>query len=303
MSENVLEVNGLVKEFDGKRAVDDISFILRQGEIMGMLGPNGAGKTTTIRMIMNIIAPDAGSIKILGRKFSEEMKNRVGYLPEERGLYRKMKIMDTLVFLGELKGLKAAEVRKSGQVLLEQFGLADYRDKKVEELSKGMAQKLQFIATILHEPDLLILDEPFSGLDPLNIELVKDIMLEKKRQGIPIIYSTHLMEYAEKTVDTVVMINKGAKVLDGSLRQIKAEHGKKLLRVICEGDSSFVAGLPYVKEVRSQGRELEIELFSTADKEKLLSDILGKVSLLSFSVADPSLANIFLQKVNSGEDK
>ena len=303
MSENVLEVNGLVKEFDGKRAVDDISFILRQGEIMGMLGPNGAGKTTTIRMIMNIIAPDAGSIKILGRKFSEEMKNRVGYLPEERGLYRKMKIMDTLVFLGGLKGLKAAEVRKSGQVLLEQFGLADYRDKKVEELSKGMAQKLQFIATILHEPDLLILDEPFSGLDPLNIELVKDIMLEKKRQGIPIIYSTHLMEYAEKTVDTVVMINKGAKVLDGSLRQIKAEHGKKLLRVICEGDSSFVAGLPYVKEVRSQGRELEIELFSTADKEKLLSDILGKVSLLSFSVADPSLANIFLQKVNSGEDK
>lgn len=303
MSENVLEVNGLVKEFDGKRAVDDISFILRQGEIMGMLGPNGAGKTTTIRMIMNIIAPDSGSIKILGRKFSEEMKNRVGYLPEERGLYRKMKIIDTLVFLGELKGLKAVEVRKSGQVLLERFGLADYRDKKVEELSKGMAQKLQFITTILHEPDLLILDEPFSGLDPLNIELVKDIMLEKKRLGIPIIYSTHLMEYAEKTVDTVVMINQGAKVLDGSLQQIKAEHGKKLLRVVCEGDSSFVAGLSYVKEVRNQGREMEIELFSMADKEKLLSDMLGRVSLLSFSVADPSLANIFLQKVNSGEDK
>lgn len=303
MSENVLEVNGLVKDFDGKRAVNDISFNLRKGEIMGMLGPNGAGKTTTIRMIMNIIAPDSGSIRILGREFSEEMKDRVGYLPEERGLYRKMKIMDTLVYLGELKGLKAAEVRKRGLSLLERFGLGEYQDKKVEELSKGMAQKLQFIATILHEPDLLILDEPFSGLDPLNIELVKDIILEKKSQGIPIIFSTHLMEYAEKTVDTVVMINQGSKVLDGSLQQIKTEHGKKLFRVSCEGDASFVVGLPYVKEVRNQGRELEIELHSLADKEKLLSDLLTRVSLLSFAVADPSLANIFLQKVNSGEER
>jgi ABC-2 type transport system ATP-binding protein len=172
MNEQALELKDLVKDFDGKMAVDRISFTARKGEILGLLGPNGAGKTTTIRMIMNIIAPDQGTIAILGRPFSEKMKDKIGYLPEERGLYRKMKVMDILVFLGELKGLRAEVIRERSRRLLKQFDLDRYEQKKVEELSKGMAQKLQIIATILHEPELLILDEPFSGLDPLNIELV-----------------------------------------------------------------------------------------------------------------------------------
>jgi ABC-2 type transport system ATP-binding protein len=303
MSEQALSLQGLVKDFDGKRAVDHISFAARRGEILGLLGPNGAGKTTTMRMVMDIIAPDAGSVEILGERFSEKVKDRIGYLPEERGLYRKLKVMDTLVFLGELKGMKAAAVRERGRRLLKRFQLEGYEDKKVEELSKGMAQKLQFIATILHEPELLILDEPFSGLDPLNIELVKDVILERRRAGTTIIYSTHLMEYAEKTVDSLVMIDKGRKVLDGTLAAVKAEYGRKFVQVQYEGDAGFVAGLPYVRSWRDSGREMEIELDDLSRREQLLRDLLGRVTVNGFLLSEPSLQNIFIRKVQEGEGK
>jgi len=300
MSEQALSLQGLVKDFDGKRAVDHISFAVKKGEILGLLGPNGAGKTTTIRMIMNIIAPDQGSIEILGKGFTEKIKDRIGYLPEERGLYRKLKVMDTLLFFGELKGMKAAAIRERGRALLKQFQLESYEEKKVEELSKGMAQKLQFITTILHDPELLILDEPFSGLDPLNIELVKDIILTRKREGKTIIFSTHLMEYAEKTVDSLVMIDQGRKVIDGTLAAVKAEYGQKFVRVQYEGDARFVARLPYVRSCRDSGREMEVELDDLSKREQLLRDLLGKVAVNGFAVSEPSLQNIFIRKVQEG---
>jgi ABC-2 type transport system ATP-binding protein len=300
MSELAMSLQELVKDFDGKRAVDGISFTVKKGEILGLLGPNGAGKTTIMRMVMDIIAPDSGRVEILGEKFSEAVKDRIGYLPEERGLYRKLKVMDTLLFFGELKGMKAAAVRERGHRLLQQFQLAGYEEKKVEELSKGMAQKLQFIVTILHDPELLILDEPFSGLDPLNIELVKDIILERKRQGTTIIYSTHLMEYAEKTVDALVMIDNGRKVLDGSLAAVKSEYGHKFVKVQYEGDARFVPDLPYVKSWRDSGREMEIELNDLSKREQLLHDLLGRVAVNGFMLSEPSLQNIFIRKVQEG---
>ena len=302
MNESALVLTDLVKDFDGKRAVDRVSMTVRRGEILGLLGPNGAGKTTTIRMVMDIIAPDSGRIEILGENFSEKMKNKIGYLPEERGIYRKMKVMDILCFLGELKGMKATDVREKGKRLLEKFGLEGYAQKKAEELSKGMAQKLQFLATILHSPELLILDEPFSGLDPMNIELVKDIILEKKREGVSIIFSTHLMDYAEKTVDSVVMIDRGKKVLDGRLSEIKAMHGRKFVKIEYEGPPGFLAGLDYVKSVRDFGREMEIELSDISLKGKLLKDLADRTTINSFQLTEPSLNNIFLQKVKEGEN-
>jgi len=298
---NVLELDQLVKDFDGKRAVDNISLTLKRGEILGLLGPNGAGKTTTLRMILNIIAPDSGTIKILGERFSEATKERIGFLPEERGLYRKMKVSETLAFFGELKGLKTPEIKSRGLELLQKFDLEKYTDKKVEELSKGMAQKLQFITTILHAPELLILDEPFSGLDPVNIELVKDIILEKKREGISIIFSTHLMAYAEKIVDSVVMINNGKKVIDGPLNTVKSQFGVQFIHLKYDGDAGFIAALDYVKDVKNYGKEMEIELVDISYKDRLLKDLIERISIHSFQVTEPSLNQIFIRKVNEGK--
>lgn len=309
MNDYILVLEKLVKDFDGKRAVDNISLRLGKGEILGLLGPNGAGKTTTIRMIMNIIAPDSGNIRILGENFSEKIKDRIGYLPEERGLYRKLKVLETLSFFGELKGMEKSEIKKKGNNLLKKFDLENYRNKKVEELSKGMAQKLQFIITIMHSPEFLILDEPFAGLDPVNIEIVKDIILEKKREGVTIIFSTHLMEYAEKIVDSVVMINNGKKVLDGPLSEIKSMYGTKFLKVNYNGNSKFVSSLKYVKNVRDYGKEMEIELQDINDKDKLLKDLVNKLSVNSFQTTKPSLSNIFIKRlaqtnqVDKGDDK
>lgn len=309
MNDHIVVLEKLVKDFDGKRAVDNVSLRLSKGEILGLLGPNGAGKTTTIRMIMNIIAPDSGNIRILGEKFSEKIKDRIGYLPEERGLYRKLKVLETLSFFGELKGMKRDEIKKNGNKLLKKFDLESYRNKKVEELSKGMAQKLQFIITIMHSPEFLILDEPFAGLDPVNIEIVKDIILEKKREGVTIIFSTHLMEYAEKIVDSVVMINKGKKVLDGPLSEIKSMYGTKFLKVNYNGNSKFVSSLKYVKNVRDYGKEMEIELQGNNNKDRLLKDLINKLSVNSFQTTEPSLSNIFIKRlaqtnqVDKGDDK
>ena len=298
MDNTMLELKDLVKDFDGKRAVDNISITLKKGEILGLLGPNGAGKTTTIRMMMNIIAPDSGEIKIMGEKFNEKLKDRIGYLPEERGLYRKMKVSETLQFFGKLKGMQSGEIKKRGEELLKKFDLFDYYEKKIEELSKGMAQKLQIITTIIHSPDLLILDEPFSGLDPINIELVKDLILEMKRNGITIIFSTHLMDYAEKLVDSIVMVSNGKKVLDGYLSDVKSEYGKKFIKINYDGDGKFVSSLKYIKGFKDYGKEMEIELNDIKDKDRLLKDLMSKMSLNSFTLTEPSLNNIFIRNAS-----
>jgi ABC-2 type transport system ATP-binding protein len=300
MADNILVLENLVKDFDKKRAVDCISLKLRKGEILGLLGPNGAGKTTTMRMIMDIIAPDSGTIEIFGKRFSEKSKNRLGYLPEERGLYRKLKVSETLVFFGELKGMNAKTIQSRGLELLKKFNLDQYWDKKVEELSKGMAQKLQFITTIIHSPELLIFDEPFAGLDPVNIELVKDIILEKKQEGITIIFSSHLMEYAEKLVDSVVMINNGKKVLDGTLSQIKKDHGTRFVKVSYEGKSEFLSKLKYVKNIKDYGKEMEIELDDIRHKDTLLKILAEKLSINSYKITEPSLNSIFIRQANQG---
>jgi len=299
MEENALRLENLVKEFDGKRAVNNFSLSLKKGEILGLLGPNGAGKTTTIRMIMNIMAPDSGKISIFGKPFTEKTKDIIGYLPEERGLYRKLSVIETLEFFGKLKGMKKDLIKSRGKEFLKKFDLLNHKDKKIEELSKGMGQKLQFITTILHKPKLLILDEPFSGLDPVNIELVKDIILEKKAEGVTIIFSTHLMDYAEKIVDSVIMINKGEKVLEGELSEVKANFGNKVLHLNYTGNSSFISELEGVKKVRDYGNEMEIELENLKYKDTILKNIINKISLNSLSVTEPSLNSIFISKVKS----
>jgi ABC-2 type transport system ATP-binding protein len=303
MNDTAVELIELVKDFSGKKAVDTVSFKVKTGDIVGLLGPNGAGKTTSIRMMMNIIAPDSGSIEIFRQPINESLLNQIGYLPEERGLYRKMKVMDTLYFFAALKNMPRKQIKIKGEELLKKFDLYSYRQKKVEELSKGMAQKLQIITTILHQPKLLILDEPFSGLDPVNIELVRKLILEYKQEGGTVILSTHLMDYAEKIIDSLVMISNGKKVLDGTLAQIKANIGKNTLHIKFSGDCQFVSNLPYIKEFHNYGNTLEIQLIDLSYKDQFLKDIISKLSLHQFTIQEPSLNQIFIKEVSSKDSQ
>jgi ABC-2 type transport system ATP-binding protein len=248
-----------------------------------------------MRLIMDVIAPDSGTIRIFGDSLSERIKDRIGYLPEERGLFRKMKVMDTLLFLGALKGMKPADIRIRGGELLARFGLDSYAGHKIEELSKGMAQKLQFIATILHSPELLILDEPFSGLDPLNIELVKDIVLAKKRENVSIIFSTHLMEYAEMIVDTVAMIHEGKKVLDGTLRSIQDKYSSDTLRVKLGDGVDALHNIEGIEKINDFGQIQELRLTPNGNPQKILQEILQRTTVQSFDITKPSLHDIFIR--------
>jgi ABC-2 type transport system ATP-binding protein len=298
MTDRVVELSELVKVFGDRRAVDRISLTLDKGEIVGILGPNGAGKSTTIRMIMNIIVPDSGQVTILGRPFCEELKNRLGYLPEERGLYRKMTVMETLRFFGRLKGVSLADIETRAGKWLERFSLTEHQNKRIEELSKGMAQKVQIIVTILHEPELLILDEPFSGLDPVNIELVRELILDMKRRGTSILFSTHMMDFAEKLVDRVIMIDRGHKVLDETLDGVRQLFGESLVTIGYSGDAAFVADLPFVKGCRDYGNTMEIELSARSHKDELLDVLRGRLDLTRFTVGEPSLNHIFFSRVS-----
>ncbi len=300
MADTVLELQDLIKVYGDKTVVDRISFSLTKGQIVGLLGPNGAGKTTTIRMIMNIIAPDSGSVVIFGQPFREELKNRLGYLPEERGLYRKMTVMDTIAFFSRLKGVAAADIGSRAAGWLERLSLTEHRHKRIEELSKGMAQKVQLIVTILHAPELLILDEPFSGLDPVNIELVRELILELKRGGTSILFSTHLMDFAEKLVDRVIMIDRGCKVLDETLAGARQTFGASLVTVAYSGDAAFVTELPFVKGRRDYGNTMEIELADLRYKDELLDSLRARLDLSRFAISEPSLNHIFFSRVNRG---
>jgi len=294
---NALEIENITKSFGDFYAVKNLSFQIPQGTIYGLLGPNGAGKTTTIRMIMNIIIPDEGSIKILGRRMDEDMKSLVGYLPEDRGLYPKMKVNELLLFLAELKGLSGQDAKKQIDYWLERFDLMDWKLKKVEELSRGMQQKIQFIVTIIHRPKLIILDEPFGGLDPVNTKLLKDIMLEMKRDNVTIIFSTHRMEQVEMISDNICLINKGQMVLGGNLKQIKNNYGKNTIVLDYEGDISGILQFPQVDKVDDYGKYMEIRLKEQADPQEVLNGLVGKIRINKFEVREPSLNAIFIDIV------
>lgn len=297
----MLKISGLRKEFDTVVAVDGVSLDVQRGELFGLLGPNGAGKTTTIRTVLNIIKPDSGSITFDDRAFSPEMWNIIGYLPEERGLYRKSRIIATILYFAALKGIEAEEATPRAHAWLERFGLSGRANDRVEELSKGNQQKVQLITSLIHNPQLLILDEPFSGLDPVNQILLKDVLMELKRKNVAIIFSTHQMEQVEKMCDNICLINKGKKVLGGPLRQIKQQYGKNSVHLEFEGDAGFLAQLPMVRRADVYQNYAEVELHDPAQSGSLLKQLDGKVSLRKFEVVEPSLHSIFINVVGTPE--
>lgn len=289
-----LQLERIRKEYDTKVAVDNLSLEVPKGVIYGIIGPNGAGKTTTIRMIMNITIPDSGRVLFEGRLADADFRNRVGYLPEERGLYKKMTLSEVIIYMAKLKGQSAAATKPKIDGWLERTDLQDYKQKKVEELSKGMQQKLQFITTIIHEPDIIILDELFSGLDPLNMELIKSILLELKREGRTILFSTHVMEQAEKLCDYICMINRGHKVIDGRMADVKKQFGKNSIQLEVDGNAGFVGSLPGVKSSTEFSNYVELRLEDGADSNAILQAVAGKVRVRRFAVMEPSLYDIFI---------
>jgi ABC-2 type transport system ATP-binding protein len=296
-----LEIDNISKRFGNFYAVQNLSLKIPQGTIYGLLGPNGAGKTTTIRMIMNIIIPDEGKIRVLGRTMGEDMKQRIGYLPEDRGLYPKMKVGDILEFLGEIKGVPKNAMPGKIDYWLDKFELTGWKTKKVDELSKGMQQKIQFIVTIIHDPEIIILDEPFAGLDPVNTKLIKDIMLGLKDQGKTIIFSTHRMEQVEMICDNICLINKARMVLEGNLAGIKKQYGKNTILLEYEGDIGFLRNRPEVEKIDDYGRSAEIRLKDKADAQGVLAGLVGRVRIGKFEIQEPSLNTIFIEKVGRSE--
>jgi ABC-2 type transport system ATP-binding protein len=297
--ENVtLRVEKVVKRFGEFTAVNDISFEVKAGRVFGFLGPNGAGKTTTIRMIVGITAPDEGTIELFGEKMSSELQDRIGYLPEERGLYKKMKVLEQLRYFAALKNLDRKVADERIDFWLKRMGLFDWKLKKSNDLSKGMSQKIQFIATVLHEPDLLILDEPFSGLDPVNVEVLLEIITELKAKGKTIIFSTHLMETAERLCDDIILINKSRKVLGGTLREVKESFGKNLIALRCQNGDKVLVDKSLVGKITAHADEMEIELATNANPQNLLKKLIESGAVISkFEQIEPSLNDIFIEKV------
>ncbi len=298
-----VSLDNLKKSFGQVRAVNNLSVTVPAGSIYGFLGPNGAGKTTTLRMIMDIIHPDSGQIRIFGDSSLEQAKARIGYMPEERGLYRKMTVAKVLAFFGAIKGLAGNELPDRINRWLRRVELIDWATKKVEELSRGMHQKLQFAVTAINEPDLLILDEPFAGLDPLNTDLLKAIMLEMRNEGKTIIFSTHVMHEAEKLCDSILLINKGRAILDDSLVNIKSRRSSNIVSAELEGDTDFIEKLHIVRAVESDGNNFEITLSDSADTQQLLKVLVERLQVQRFEVKVPSLHEIFVDLVGTSNEK
>ena len=298
----ILEVENISKHFDRVVAVDNVSFQIEPGKIYGLLGPNGAGKTTTIRMIMNIIMPDSGRITIFNQGMDDTLKSKIGYLPEERGVYPKMKLADFLKFLGELHDVPAQEADQRARTWLKRFNLSPMAESKVQELSKGNQQKVQLIGSFLHDPELLILDEPFSGLDPVNIDLVKEIILEFKKEGKAIILSTHMMDAAEKICDHVIMIDKGHKVLDGPLDEIQQEYGHNSVQLEYGGDGEIIKQLPFVEAFNDFGNFIEVRLKDGFKVNDLLKAVLDRVEIFKVETRRSTLHEIFISLVKGGEN-
>ncbi|MBM3132207.1 MAG: ATP-binding cassette domain-containing protein [Chloroflexi bacterium] len=290
---NTVEVSQVCKSFGKKTVVDHVSFEVKAGEIFGMVGPNGAGKTTTIRMLMDIIKPDSGGVRILGEPFTEATKNRIGYLPEERGLYRKITVCESLTYLAALKGLDSHTAKSRTEALLRQIGMFEHRDKKIEQLSRGMGQLIQFSTAIVHDPDLLILDEPFSGLDPVNKEAIKQFLRELRARGKSVILSAHQMNEVEELCDRILMIHKGQAVLYGNLHEIKNRFRNNSIYLEYEG---LIEGLEGVTTVKNHGRYAELFLEGNAAPQNVLAQLVSRgVKVGRFEVSTPSLNDIFIQ--------
>jgi len=295
--ESAIRLRGISKSFGSTRAIEDLDFEVPRGTICGLLGPNGAGKTTTIRIILDIVGPDRGTVEVLGSRVDDRVRSRVGYLPEERGLYQKMKVVEHLAFFGELKGMGHAEATSEARRWLDRLALADRAEERIETLSKGMQQKAQFIATILHGPDLLILDEPFSGLDPINVDLLKDIVLERKREGATVLFSTHMIEDAERLCERVCMISGARKVLDGTVTEVKAATGRRDVAINCDGDRAFLRAPDLIETMSDHGQYVEVRLREGADPQELLRRAVAEgVRINRFELIEPSLRQIFLER-------
>jgi ABC-2 type transport system ATP-binding protein len=297
--EAALRLDHVRKAYAGHVAVKDLSLEIPRGSIFGLLGPNGAGKTTTLRMVMSILGPDSGSVEILGRAGDQAVRDRIGYMPEERGLYPRMVLEEQLVFLAEIKGCARADARRRLPAWLERLGLKDWAKRKVNELSKGMQQKAQLVATLLHDPEILILDEPMSGLDPVGANLVRDILVELNRSGKTLVLSSHQMETVERLCDAIALINRGEKVLDGSVAEVKKRHGRNNLVLAFEGDGAFLAGLPEVKKLQDFGRYVEIQMHDGADPQAILKSASERLRLSRFEIVEPSLHDIFVERVTA----
>jgi ABC-2 type transport system ATP-binding protein len=295
---HAVEVNSIVKSYNHRRVVDDISFVIDQGEIFGLIGPNGAGKTTTIRMMMDITKPDSGNVNIFGKSLSEDTKNRIGYLPEERGLYRKLKVVESLIYLASLKGMDSQLAARRADELLARVDMLPHKGKKIEELSRGMGQIIQFLVTIIHEPQLVVLDEPFAGLDPVNTELLKQMVLELRNRGTAIILSTHRMNEVEELCDRVLMIDDGRCVLYGELAEIKSKYRNNSIFLKSEGDLGELEGVIGQRENRGY---VELFLDRETSAEKVLQQLMAHgIRIDRFEVSTPSLNEIFLQIVGKG---
>jgi ABC-2 type transport system ATP-binding protein len=297
----VVELAGVTKAYENKVAVSDLSLSIEAGQMFGLLGPNGAGKTSSIRMMMGITVPDSGRIVLFDKPFERNSLEQVGYLPEERGLYKKMKVLDQLIFFGQLHGLTGDEAQKRALAWAGRMEIADALPKRTEELSKGMQQKIQFIATLLHDPRLIVMDEPFSGLDPVNAVLVEQTLLELKSQGKAILFSTHRMDQVEKLCDSICLINNGKAVLAGNLRQIKARYERNHVIVEFEGNSAFLNSNE-VAQAKNFSGHAEVTLKPNGDAQKLLHEAAAVATIFRFELVEPSLEEIFIQTVGVKAD-
>ena len=294
----VLKVDHVTKRFGSYAATNDVSFSLDSGRILGLLGPNGAGKTTMIRMLTNIFVPDEGTIAAFGEKIGYAMQNRIGYLPEERGLYKKLKVIEQLIYFGRLKGLSRADAQKRATFWLNQLDAADWAPKKIQELSKGMQQKIQFISTILHNPSLMILDEPFSGFDPINTELLKKIIIDMRNDGKTIILSTHVMEQAEQLCDDICLINKGKIVLSGSLRDIKKARGRDSIILEFEGDDSFLDQYSDLQFINRTANRVEFRFRNDFSPNEFIKSVSSTCQITKYELSEPALHEIFIDAVS-----
>lgn len=292
----LVELSRISKSYDTKVAVRELSMEIEAGSMFGLLGPNGAGKTSSIRMMIGMTIPDSGTVRLFGQPFTRSNLHRVGYLPEERGLYKKMTVLDQLILLGQLHGLRASQAENRARTWCERLEIASSLDKKAEELSKGMQQKIQFVAAILHDPDLLIMDEPFSGLDPVNAVMLQDVLLELKNKGKAVLFSTHRMDQVEKLCDAICLMNQGEAVLSGTMREIKSRYPKNRLRVRFEGDPSFLSHSA-IAEAKLSDHSAEIMLHDWADPQQILNAAIQAARITYFDVMEPTLEEIFIESV------
>jgi ABC-2 type transport system ATP-binding protein len=296
---DAVSLENVKKRYDSFDAVSSLTMEIKEGAVFGLLGPNGAGKTTTLRMIVRILIPDEGSIRVLGKPLSERTQELIGYLPEERGLYRHMRLLEILRFLGALKGLPESEAERRAHIWLERLGLGDRSNDEVHNLSRGMQQKIQFIAAVIHRPPLVILDEPFTGLDPVNAAVIKDVMLELRKQGATIILSTHRMDQVEQMCDSICLMNKGQKLLDGDLKAIKKSYGNNTVRMEFVGAPDFLQLPDVIERTNSYGEMVDITLRPGGDAQRILKSAVERgVQVRRFELIEPPLNDIFIQKVS-----